>query len=311
MAKTIWMILTNDFDCFEGQYNTDSSISLEKYDIGSFDDGLGMRSQPYFTPLDTILTNCTDHDPTKRLNAKELLEKFDEWLHINHNFHWRNNAEWEEITNKLFPINVPAKVEWTKIDDIIKILNLLCKYRSLAYVFLPSGGMHIQGAKKANEDKFIELDLGSPYLFSAKILTFYSFSDDPRWNYFRLDSNDNIYPIFESTLVKKDFRYSDEELTELSPGNYAPYEVSEYDDSYNGFSPQEGMRYVSRYFRGSMLLFNTRSSYNLESSTHDRHSFFTKKEFEFYIEGCSQGKFDLKNNNNFEEIKQLYAAIKL
>ena len=47
--------------------------------------------------------------------------------------------------------------------------------------------------------------------------------------------------------------------------------------------------------------------YNLESTTHNRHSRFTKYEFEFYIKGCSQGRFGLKYSKFiFDEVKQLF-----
>lgn len=53
---------------------------------------------------------------------------------------------------------------------------------------------------------------------------------------------------------------------------------------------------IDRYYRGSLLFFNTRSPYNLETSTHGRHSRFTKEEFEFYIQGCYENKYNLSSS---------------
>lgn len=306
IAKTIWMILTEDYDCFEGQYSAETVIALERYpNIGTFDDNI-LPTIPYYTPLDLLLAQCTDNNPTLRPHIGDVVKIFSNWIEINLNFHLRNNIEWYEITSKLFPINVPYKAIWTKQDDIINILNLLCKYKSLAYVFLPRGGMHYKSVKKYKENPFIEFDMGYNCLFPAKSLTFYSVGNDCEWNYFRLDSYDYIKPIFLKD-IPDDITESKEELTELSPGNYAPYEVWEYEEDFEGYSPTEKMRKICRYYRGSFVFFNTRSPYNLESSTHDRHSLFSKDEFEFYIKGCSQGRFSLSYSERmFDEVKRLF-----
>ncbi len=307
IAKTIWMILTEDWDCFEGQYSQDSIVSLEQYDqIGTFDDGL-IPSPPYYMPLDSLLSECTDHDPNRRPSLDNMIERFNHWIEINQDFHLRNNIEWIEITDKLFPIKTPRKAVWTDRKDIVTILNFLCKYKGLAYVFLPQGGQHYKGVKECLEDKYIEFDMGMPYLFPAKSLTFYSVGANSEWNFFRLDSFDDVKPVFIETLPD-DVTNADEELTELSPGQYAPYEVWETEEEYEGFVPTREMRRVARYYRGSYVLFNTRSSYNLESSTHNRHSYLSKDEFEFYIRGCSRGDFSLKYSECIiDEVKEKYA----
>ena len=173
-------------------------------------------------------------------------------------------------------------------------------------MFLPSGGMHYKGAKKHPEERFIEIDMGYICLFPAKSLTFYSVGNDAEWNYFRLDSYDDIKPIYLNN-IPLDATEADEELTELSPSDYAPYEVWESGEEYQGYIPTENMRRVCRYYRGAFVLFNTRSPYNIESSTHNRHSLFSEDEFEFYIKGCVRGRFGLKYNEFiFEEVKRLF-----
>lgn len=306
VAKTIWMILTEDYDCFEGQYSPETTIALERYEtIGTFDDNIP-PSIPYYTPLDKLLTECTDNAPSLRPSIGDVIHRFCKWIEINLDFHQKNNYEWREITDKLFPRNVPYKVVWTKQEDIVDILNFLCKYKSLAYVFLPRGGMHYKGAKKHTEERFIEIDMGYICLFPAKSLTFYSVGNDAEWNYFRLDSYDDIKPIYLNN-IPLDATEADEELTELSPSDYAPYEVWESGEEYQGYIPTENMRRVCRYYRGAFVLFNTRSPYNLESSTHNRHSLFSEDEFEFYIKVCARGRFGLKYNEFiFEEVKRLF-----
>ena len=307
MAKTIWMILTEDYECFEGQYDSDAVISLNHYNtVGTFDDGI-TTSLPYYTPLDKVLNLCTDHDPKRRPSITTLITGFENWIKINYSYHLTNKSEWYEITNNLFPVCTPAKAVWRNKSDIIQILDFLSKYKSLAYVFLPRGGMHYKGVKDHAEDKFIELDMGYPYLFPAKSLTFYSFGDKAVWNYFRLDSYEDIRPIFLDS-IPEDITDADEELTELSPGEYAPLEVWDDRDEYKGYMPTKEMRRVARYYRGSFVIFNTRSYYNLESSTHNRHSHFSSEEFEFYIKRCSQGYYDLTYDEGlYEIVKSDYA----
>ena len=71
------------------------------------------------------------------------------------------------------------------VDDIIGILNCICKRRSLSYMFLPIGGMHFIDVKVANEDGFIEINSsGLPYLFPVRSLTFYSFGNNSEWIFF-------------------------------------------------------------------------------------------------------------------------------
>lgn len=293
MAKTIWMILTGDYECFEGQYSSDSIISLTKYDIGTFEDSPLNFETPYYKPLEEILNKCTDHNPDNRLDAETLLDEFRSWLEVNENFDFKNKKQWRETLHRIFPEVIPVKAEWNNTDDIIKIINILCQYKGLVYTFLPCGGQHIRGAKRANENKFIEFDFGIPTLYPVKSLTFYSLGGEDGWYYFRLDPIDGITPIFVQ-VNNKDKTDADERLTELSPGNYAPYEVYEYEEDYKGFSPTKDMRVIDRYYSGSMLFFNTRSPYNLETSTHGRHSEFTKEEFEFYLQGCYEHKYKLR-----------------
>ena len=105
-------------------------------------------------------------------------------------------------------------------------------------MFLPRGGMHYKGAKKHTEERFIEIDMGYICLFPAKSLTFYSVGNDAEWNYFRLDSYDDIKPIYLNN-IPLDATEADEELAELSPSDYAPYEVWESGEEYQGYIPNK------------------------------------------------------------------------
>lgn len=97
MAKTIWMIFTGDFTSFEGQYNPASSIlSLVKYLPGK-----------YVTPLDNLLERCTDNLEDGRPTAREMLDRFNEWDDVNHNWGKVNLLQWVEINHKIFPLHEP------------------------------------------------------------------------------------------------------------------------------------------------------------------------------------------------------------
>ena len=88
MAKTIWIILTNDSDSFGGQYLPNSVIGLrEKMP----------ECDKYFYPLDLLLSKCTDHAEDNRPTAIELCDEFNKWVEINRSWAAANLMQWEEV----------------------------------------------------------------------------------------------------------------------------------------------------------------------------------------------------------------------
>ncbi len=277
MAKTLWIILTDIQIGFEGQYNVDTILQLRnKYHT------------EYTTPIDKLLTNCTDNDPIIRPSIEQFLHSLYAWRQLNGNFHLRNNQQWAEILNKLFPVSVPKRVIWEDLDEIIQILKILGSVQSLNHLFFPdTGGLDLIDARRSIEEGCIELDFDSIYIVKPIKLIFESFGADPSWNYFRLETgglnSSGVYTNneFESSIY--------EPLAELHPGQYANHEILQNMDYHKegGLDIPDTARFVTRYFKGAFVIFNKRSRYNLESSTYDaRHNKMTTDEFRDYIHGC-------------------------
>lgn len=291
LAKTFWIFLSSQTKGFDGQYSTDSIIELKR-----------MYPKVYTSPLDNLLRDSTDNDPSRRPTINKFIERLLTWKELSKNFHSRNQQQWFEIQSKLFPASIPTRAIWENASDIIYVLKLVCNYDFLNHVFFPdSGGLDLIDSDFANESGCIELNFRSVHIIKPKRLLFESFDYNPEWNYFRLEL-DYLPPVGDGLvkqIKKKDnqkngdlnfeeeeVEYSYEALSEISPGAYYPYEIladrSSYEDDYffTSFS-----RHVKRWSAGSFVIFGKRSVYNLISSTYDgRHNTMTTDEFRNYIE---------------------------
>jgi len=276
-AKTLWIAITNDLKCFDGQYNVFSTISVNNYCKGL-----------YTKTLNDLLSDCTEHTPEKRPNMSEVVERLENWIKINDDFHDKNLTEWFDLQNKLFPAGAPSSVTWTNTEDIITVLNEIAHIPSLNHTFLPGGGGNtFTDVKFAHEKGFIALKISTKMydILKPKKLTYESFGVDPQWNYFRLEAEE-----VENTGVYKNdsYVYPYEELIEIAPVIYI--ERHHWDNNeYNGKELPEEAQITCRYVKGSFVIFSTRSYYNQVSATYDgRHDKFSEKEFREYIERSAQ-----------------------
>ena len=276
LAKSLWIALTDEELGFDGQYNPDSTLALRNYLEGT-----------YTTTLDQLLVECTDGEPLRRPSISQVSGRIAEWLKLITDFHKRNITEWTEVQQKLFPLGAPSRSTWTDIDAICSTLNEIAKVRALNHMFYPTGGGNtITGVGRAAEDGMIELHVGdTAEILKPEKLTYESFPGDPNLNYFRLE----VAPIkpkgIKGALDPEKIR---EEMTELTPGVYIPYEHW-IENDYNGEALPETARSVSRYIRGSFVFFSTRSRYNLTPGTYDaRHDKRSESEFREYISRSAQ-----------------------
>lgn len=280
LAKTLWIILTENQKGFDGQYSTDSIIELRQF-----------YNSHYTSPIDKLLTASTDNDPEKRPTMVQFINELEDWKLLNENFHEQNLEQWFEIQTKLFPTSFPKRVIWEENEDIIKVLNVIGSYDNLNHLFFPDGGgLDLEGAKKSYERDCIELDFGGlTDIVKPKRLIFESFGADPEWNYFRLELDElessGVYKN-EDEKIPYEKNHDRESVSEIYPGSYDKYDLVEHRYDYNemGYEIPETARHVSRFFRGSFVIFNKRSTYNLTSSTYDgRHNKMTTDEFREYI----------------------------
>lgn len=269
LSKTLWIFLTSIEKGFEGQYSPSGSIGISKY-----------GQDIYLNILEELLVKCTENDPNLRPTIDEFIETLSTWREIQDNFYQRNDLDWKTVQFKLFPSNLPSYAEWTDLQTICNILNIVGGIRALNHMFFDSGGgLDLEGAKLSNESGLIELNCGLTYLAKPIKLSFCSFSADYEWNYFYLEL-DKIAPIYPS--------YSNtEELIELEPTHYKPYDYIEYyyEKYDDGYTPKpKNYRSIARLTGGNLVIFRKTSSYNLTPSTYDgRHGKMGATKFREYI----------------------------
>jgi serine/threonine protein kinase len=280
LAKTLWIILTENSKGFDGQYTTSSFLEFRHF-----------YKDKYTTPIDTLLSRCTDNDPNSRPNIHEFISILEEWKILNENFHQRNQEQWFEIQSKLFPTSFPKRVIWENINDIVKVLKVICTYNNLNHIFFPNGGgLDLEDVRLSVENGCIELDFQLIKIVKPQRLIFESFNYTSEWNYFRLELNElepsGVYKTDEGE-EPYEINHSEEHVSELYPGKYDKYEIVEHRFDYQdmGYQIPESARHVTRFFRGAFVIFNKRSPYNLNPTTYDgRHNRMDTEQFRNYIQ---------------------------
>ena len=299
LAKTLWIILTENPKGFDGQYSTESILELRRF-----------YPKNYTTPIDKLLSASTDNDPNARPTINEFISILENWKLLNKNFHRMNQEQWFEVQQKLFPTAFPNRVIWENINDIVNVLKMLCTYDNLNHMFFPSGGgLDLEDARLSIEEGCIELDFKLIDIVKPKRLIFESFGYNPEWNYFRLEL-DELKPsgVYKTEEGEEPYevKYDNEEVSELYPGQYEDFDILEERSYYQelGYEIPDNARQVTRWFRGSFVIFNKRSIYNLNPSTYDaRHNKMSTEEFRDYIQ---------RNVNSFkkeEENKPWYEKL--
>lgn len=291
LSKTLWIILTEKWLGFDGQYSLSSILELKKF-----------YPNEYTSPIDDLLIKCTDNDPNKRPDINFFIDALKEWKELKKDFHKSNRKQWNEIQTMLFPSSIPNRVIWEELNDIVKILKIISSKESLNHMFFPdTGGLDLEGVNFSDETNCIELDCGFKFILKPKRLIFESFSCDTQWNYFRLET----WPLESTGIYGKDFEKSHmhELVSEFSPLDYRDYKYLEYRYEYNeaGYEIPDSARSVTRYFRVSFVFFCKRSFYNMYGPTYDgRHDKMNTDEFKRYIKNM----IDMVKTNNLEKWKR-------
>lgn len=270
-AKTLWIALVGEHRGFDGQYSPVGVLSL------------GDRHPRIFsTPIDELLSECTDNDPTKRPSMVVVERRLADWIVTEEDFHRRNLSEWVAIQKQLFPHGAPAQATWTGIDEICSVLRLASGTEGLNHMFFADGGGNtLRGVMLAAEPGFIRLDAGLLSVAKPRKLTFESFGMGARMNYFRLELEEVDPTDTPGTYVSQSGHY--EALCEIRPGEYVTPEAWEYAE-YKGAPLPDGAVPISRLLKGSLVIFSTRSPYNLATGTYDgRHDKLSEDDFRAYI----------------------------
>lgn len=190
--------------------------------------------------------------------------------------------KWEKMIISLFGTELPLRQEWSNYKDIVKILDAVGKSEAENHTFLPNGGgLDLYACTDSEENNCIELNLNSTkHIVKPKKLIFQRFVEgDLEWAYFFLEADE-----LEPSGVYEDLSYSEEELVEISPGEYIDRHYWET-GHYNGNTLAKSARLVSRHLNGSFAVFSKASLYNANNRTYDgRHNKLKEEEFKNHIQ---------------------------
>ena len=288
LAKTLWIFLTGDKNCFDGQYNfRDKKISIRNY----------IKNKPLGL-IEQLLFRATENSPENRIDIDEVIEYLENFL--NYKMEDKINYEWKFILENLFFDGIPNVVIWKNSKQIINILNKFSYFNSMNHMFFGAGGLDLDYVKNSNEEGFIELISGGLiYKIKPKSLTFYSF-ENSEWNYLWLESE-------EIKLSNKGMRY--EEVVEICPGNYLPnwmwyYQRNMFSVEKRKFSKKA--RLIKLYSKSNFVIFSKFSQYNKEGTTYNGYeNIFNREEFNEIILKCSKS-----SKNDLKMLDKIYRFLK-
>lgn len=284
-AKTFWMIITDNKDCFEGQYSfTTDYMDLSKYlaTRNEYYDG----KKIYLAPLHELLYYCTSNKPSERFSIDKVISYFSMWLDFYENNHRKGDGfEWMFLQKQLFRSNV-KKAIWDNIDSIVSVLDITTRTPYLNHTFFPGkGGLYLNHVKKYSNE-YIELDFGMPYIGKPKKLEFHSFPIS-LFNYFYLEMDD-FGGNYQFHKYKNKLPY-EEEVCEISNLVFSEPWLLNY-EYYNGIKIPATARKVCLLNRGIYVIFCQSSPYNREdqyfgfdSYSANQMRYCTSEKFEKFI----------------------------
>ena len=176
----------------------------------------------------------------------------------------KNLKEWEDILKTIFKGPIPESHTWTDQKEMIRPLYFLGRNPELNQTYLPDGvRLHLKRGEDSAEPDCLDLHfVDHPVcIVKPRILSFQSIGQDHQWANFRLETKglepSGWYPNLEG--IK-------EELTEISPGDYADRKYwdlgsYEYDETGREIPLSSRARVVIRYFSGSFIIFAAGSAF--------------------------------------------------
>ena len=318
LAKTLWILLTQVNQGFDGQYVAGSEFSIRS-----------LFASSYVTPLEELLSAATAHNPLERPTMAKVAGSLRSWLETSDDFLRTNPLQWEEALARLFPVAAPTRAIWTDPARIVAILNAVGQ-ANLNHLFFPDGGgMDLEGARlSVHEPGCIELHTHFWNIVKPLSLTLETFPGDAQWNYLRLETA-RLDPIRlsdrdedeqagngEEEADDQEYRYTDheqanEELTEINDHTYASRACWD-EDCYEGGELPKTARVVVRWFGGAFVIFQKTSFYNFAHGKLDaytgRHNRMDAEQFRQHIEELRQGVIERGIDLRAERIEAVARA---
>lgn len=275
LGKTLWMMLSDDEQGFDGQYLWDDAvIRLHRN---------GRYRQLSLALIETILNQATENDPLKRPSCADFAKMLDEWLKISSVDYLALRSEWNLLAKSLFNGRPPRRAEYRDIRTIVSVLNQLVVRPSYNHMLYPDGGgLDLQSIEYAKEDGCVAIRTqGSIDILKPNCL-YVEVYPEGEHSYFLLDADELL--LLENV---DDNGPISQRVVEDTPGHYvsasaAQYGVYDYD---TGAKLPESARVVRRYSKGKFLIVPKSGPYNHIPSVYDgRHNDATIEQLRQYMD---------------------------
>lgn len=234
LAKTLWVLLTDQPYPFLGQYSRRGRYSLDE---------LLPKDRFVHEPLDDLLETCTHSIPAMRSTPREFAQALRGVLAAQDDFDLRSSLQWAGAEALAF--GVPCtRMEWTAPAAIVEVVKLLSRRDSLNHCFFPSGGgLDITDAELTEGGAAILLwhGKGLATVVKATRLTLERLRAGPQGSYATLES-----AALDPFGVRERSEW-DEELLRCDEYNYIAFPSE--DDPWPA-----GVARVSRYFKPGMII---------------------------------------------------------
>ena len=295
LAKTLWILLTGNRNCFEGRYNfMDNALSLHQYDE---------LKKHHLVEIDQLLTASTANNPEERPTMAEFCDALKEWKKIKADHTLMQLSNWNFIKEYMFHGNAPVTSSWYAPQDIVSILNVLQILPLSAHIFLPDRGWgeFLRAETVAGSDN-IDLYTGLGVLRVKPLRILFENFKKPFWNYYLLELQEQQVVV---GTMKTEF---EECVCEDNPGHYVNAEYFDYGvyDYETGEALPEGARVIHRYLKGKFLFIPKFGPYNNIGSADDgRHAFCSAEQFREYV-GALQNVFEMRPYLEKKEWNDMY-----
>jgi hypothetical protein len=186
---------------------------------------------------------------------------------------------WKDVLKRIFGSLIPQYYSWDKVDEIMRVLNIIADEKRRVIMFIPEGGnLDFIRPDYSKEHGCIELDPEAGLIVEPKRLTFVSVGEKVEWYYFLLETKDRP----KSGIYDKTGPYM-ELLTEIEPAKYIKYGSLGSNTMIDEQYPKT-YRNVSRYFKGNFVFFINTSDYNSIEGRQDMQNKMSPDGFKNLIE---------------------------